>query len=799
MRRIGALAWVIVCLALPAQAVADTPSYTPIGPPATLNSIEFAANGTVYGTVAGLFNDEPASNSTRWRSTDRGHTWSARFRAPSGSQLVVLGVSPADASTVYVSLVVQRHGTELARIDAATGRAVPFPFWRFLGADAAGTAYGLTSHTTGPPPALPAYGIVRCPRNADACSEVPATADAFHAVIDPLSVGVLAMLTQAAAGEQVQTSADGGATWAPGALAAPGSCYCPLAFAGPFPRTLYSVAPTGLSVSYDAGLTWAATRPSPAGDGPIVGSRPAVALSNNESPPRLDNLSFTGDGGATYTTVPLPAPAAVIGVDPGDVSHLFLADASGTRQSWDAGRATTDLADARFGIRALIPGNTAGAGSDIYSALGDTVFSSSDLGATWTRLQRSGMRPFGLHVSRDDPRSAYVLTQDTRQESRTRDGGNHWDPISNPLAAQISVLVPGSADHVLGDSSESLDGGLTWAPLPPGCALRAVDDATSATGKRIACATFAADGSVTSTSPVTPLAQGVSGSPDVPGALAVAAGKLLGDVGADGTWTSLLEPTDIFGPAPPDAQALAAWPARGGTTFYGTDYASGVTWVRRGPGRWWRLQESGHDLGLVSVLDSTHAVVSLPALRGFFTGGSQPVPLGVIDLARPAVDPPRVEQQSGALTCVVPWSRADADTSAYAWLRDGAVLRGAVGLQYRPTALDRGRDLTCRATATTSWGSVTLASSLPYVIPGARVDPPRPLLTGAALAGSRLVCGARAQISWLRDGRTVPGRHARTYLVQPLDRGHGIACQARLADGTVVQSRTSLISGPAAA
>jgi hypothetical protein len=285
----------------------------------------------------------------------------------------------------------------------------------------------------------------------------------------------------------------------------------------------------------------------------------------------------------------------------------------------------------------------------------------------------------------------------------------------------------------------------------------------------------------------------VLGSPEAPGALAIARGTLLGDVPPDGTWTSLLAPTEVFGPAPADAFAEVAWPARGGTTFYALDQHTVVTWVRRGTGRWWRLQEGGHDLALISALDGTHAlVVHSPPPGG---GSGVPAPNGIIDLAQPAVDAPSVAKQSGGgLTCVVPWSRADADTTAYAWLRDGVVLRGASRQQYRARAVDRGHDLACRATASNAWGSVTLTSELLYHVPGARLPPPRPHLTGAPLAGSRLRCSATGQVSWLRDGRTVAGLLTRSYLVSPADRGHAIACRTRLADGAVVTSPAARIA-----
>ena len=783
----------VVCLAVPAAGRADTPpGYTPIGPPATLHTIVFASNGTAYGTVQGQLVDEPSLSPALWRSADHGHTWTLRYRAPLGSQLVVLGVSPADPDTVYVSLTPPMHQALIDRISGGDGWAVPMPFTRFLGVDAAGTAYGLLRQAQiAPAPSY--YLLLRCPRRSDACTASQVSDDAYNAVVDPLSNGVLALAKPTTVGQLVQTSTDGGATWTPGAIASPQACSCPLAFAGPNPRTLYSLTPAGLAVSHDAGQTWSAPAPVPAGIGPIVGARPAVAVSLYASAPTVDALSFTSDDGATYSSVPLPAPSSVAAIDPTDNNHVLLAQADARMlQSWDAGRSASEFADSRFGVRPLRFQSTNGAGRYIYTVLGNSIWSTGDLGASWTQTQRpSGQQLAGLLVSRDDPRSAYVRSG--TEELRTRDGGKTWDAIPSDTALQINAIVPGSPDHVLTADSESTDGGVTWAPAAAACYPAAVDDATSPTGRRIACAHYAPDGTtIASTSPITPTALGVLGSPDVPGALAIARGTLLGDVPPDGAWTSLLAPTDVFGPALADAVAKAAWPAKGGTTLYALDQHTLVTWVRRGTGRWWRLQERGRNLGVISALDSTHALVVQSTPPG---GGSVPsVPYAIIDLAHPDVDPPSIEKQGGGLTCVVPWSRADADTTAYAWLRDGVVLRGATGQQYRARGIDRGHDLACRATASNAWGSVTLTSELPYRVPGVRVPPPRPHLTGAPLAGSRLRCSATGRVGWLRDGRTVPGLPRRSYLVSPADRGHAIACRTRLADGTVVTSPAARIA-----
>ena len=305
----------------------------------------------------------------------------------------------------------------------------------------------------------------------------------------------------------------------------------------------------------------------------------------------------------------------------------------------------------------------------------------------------------------------------------------------------------------------------------------AVADATSPTGQRLLC-----DG-WRSYDPLRPLAagplpyaEGLRGSPDAPGAYAILGDKLLGDAQSDWSWTSLLGATGGIGPAE-SAAPVDAWPAKGGTTFIAQDLKG--YWVRRGTGRWWRLQAFGAGLSAEALLDSSHLIVR-PA--GPF---AQPA---VLDLSVPAVGAPSVQPSAGGLTCAVAWRPEDAEAAGYAWRRDGAALRGATGAQYKLGAFDAGHQFTCEVTARNGWGSVALASPLPYLVPGERVVPARPRLTGKARVGALLRCSASLRLTWFRDGHAVPGRHARTYLVRARDAGHAIACQTRLADGKRLRS-----------
>ena len=247
----------------------------------------------------------------------------------------------------------------------------------------------------------------------------------------------------------------------------------------------------------------------------------------------------------------------------------------------------------------------------------------------------------------------------------------------------------------------------------------------------------------------------------------------LGTIAGDWSFSDVLAPTAGFGPLP-DSQPITAWPSPAGTTFYAWGNNSNGVWVRRGTGRWWRLRAPGQDLFVDAALDATHALVR-PAVERR--------PAAVLDLAQPAVDPPAVQRDASGLTCAVPWTADDADTSGLAWSRDGRALPGATGPQVQISTRDQGHSFTCRATASTDFGSSSVASAA-YLVPPAHAS-----IRGVPRAGSLLRCGATARISWLRDGRALRGHHERAFRVRPRDRGHALACQTRRADGGIARSR----------
>ena len=781
------------CLALAAPGAAADPGYTPIGPPATLGDIIFATDGAMYGTADSDGGAAPVpaesahgTRATLWRSSDHGHTWSAVFAGPDGRHMAVLDTSPADPASVYVSVdapeELNRYLVE--RVDTATGQAVALPAGRLLGIDAAGTAYLLTPIWND----YAAYTLYRCPATAVTCETVPTLRNLGSAIVDRLSVGLLASAAPKTRPNSLQPgplliSKDGGTTWAPGATL-PGTTPW-LFFAGPAPGTLYRFDDDdshALYESHDIGLSWGAPQPVDPLGGMVFGARPGFAPTTGDS-----SVLVVNDRGASTRSLQMPHRALTMAVDPRDDDHVVILGPDETDQTWDGGRSWSDIADARFGTMPLSFSYTAGAGRMIYNVEpGSSIWISRDRGATWSRARRpdaEGRRQ--VLVSRDDPDTAYIYTLvgTTAGGIRTRDGGRTWQPLSLPPNIGVRSIAPGDPQRLFStrQTYDSRDGGSTWTLADAGerCAFGVVADATSPTGQRLRC-----DG-WSGYDPHRPLdrrrvpnADGLYGSPDRPGRFAVAYDSLLGDVQNDWSWSPLLAPTNGFGPQLPDASAVGAWPAPGGTTFYALG-TNATLWARKGTGRWWRLQHAGRDLYVYTLLDATHALV------GERSGDAT---AAILDLAHPAVGPPLVQTGDRTLSCVVPWAPVDAATSAIAWLRDGAVLRGAGGSQRTVSRYDRGHDLACRASARTAWGS-TAVTAAAVRIPGARLVPPRPLLRGNARSGARLRCSRGGTVDWLRDGTRVPGRHALTYLVRGADVGHVIACRARLADGTVTRSR----------
>lgn len=121
----------------------------------------------------------------------------------------------------------------------------------------------------------------------------------------------------------------------------------------------------------------------------------------------------------------------------------------------------------------------------------------------------------------------------------------------------------------------------------------------------------------------------------------------------------------------------------------------------------------------------------------------------------------------------------------YQWLRRGAVIAGATGSSYVPTAADRGAALSVRVTATRGSDTVVSTSAGRTVAAGVIGVTKRPAVKGTAKSGKMLtavgvkfnVAGVKVRYQWLRNGKPIKGATKARYKVKKADRKKKISVQ----------------------
>ena len=274
------------------------PQYTPVGPPATLNAVAFAGNGVIYGTV----DRGPVQVSTRpggalAQRRPRPHLDGGVSHALRNAAHVVQ-VSPADPDMVYAyaSGVPRGSGQRVVRIDVGTGRGNAPAVQPHAGR-------GWGGHGVRPPRSQGRPADRPLPPHRSELRGAPHQASyASDAIVDPNSSACSSRgLPPGSSGAEAST--DGGTTWADGARLEP--VPRPIAFAGPRPaRSTPSPPPCSRLARRRPILSGRA--PAPPGTVRLSRARPR---SRAEPPtrvaPPVGALSFTGDDGATYSSVPL--------------------------------------------------------------------------------------------------------------------------------------------------------------------------------------------------------------------------------------------------------------------------------------------------------------------------------------------------------------------------------------------------------------------------------------------------------------------------------------------------------------
>jgi hypothetical protein len=150
----------------------------------------------------------------------------------------------------------------------------------------------------------------------------------------------------------------------------------------------------------------------------------------------------------------------------------------------------------------------------------------------------------------------------------------------------------------------------------------------------------------------------------------------------------------------------------------------------------------------------------------------------------------------GQLTCQ-PGTWSGGPSFAYAWLRDGSAIGGAVHASYAVAQGDVGHELACRVTATNASGSAE-ATSAAVRVPAKPVDTTPPSVEGTAAVGQTLTCnpgawehGPTFAYVWLRGAAPITGAEASTYEVQTADQGQNLACEVTATNGDGSATATS--------
>lgn len=435
------------------------------GPRVTVGAIEAS---TIY----------LAADSGRWRSVDRGETWSKiTLEEQSQNTLVWWG-------NLLASSPLGLFGKTVT--DTKTGVSDTVQFAVADPDDAsivyAGTMGGVYKSVDG--------GTAWKKASAGLTGSV-----VFNLIPDPDSPSILYATTEAG----IQKSTDGGDSWH--LLLAGGDFMgdfvdegagrgsqsggsCSLVVAPSSPSTLYAWNGDGVSGSDDGGATW--------------NHRAAEGLLTVDSKPtgftgllsRVDagdpyvvfaiagrGLYRSADGGDSWAAAPAPSGAWNVLVDPNTSSTLYTASSDGVLKSVDAGATWTTILPGEAGSYYNLSIDT-GDPAKLYLLRLDgapslsSIVSSADGGATWNDVNLGSL---GNHYDQllFDPRSPDVMYAKTQEVAvdvvtmgvyRSTDEGTTWQDITEDVITGDPSLcvVIGPQDGALYGFSRT--GLFKWAP-----------------------------------------------------------------------------------------------------------------------------------------------------------------------------------------------------------------------------------------------------------------------------------------------------------------------------------------------
>lgn len=263
-----------------------------------------------------------------------------------------------------------------------------------------------------------------------------------------------------------------------------------------------------------------------------------------------------------------------------------------------------------------------------------------------------------------------------------------------------------------------------------------------------------------------------------------------------------------------DGTSLVMWLGYGATAGAVVSYVGrGASWAKVGG----LFSDDTDRPGEPLVLDDGTTVV-IGAVRRFFVGTefALQVTEGSLFMTGPAAAGPAAmagtARVGGRLVCTPPAFAPIPSSIAYAWLRNGLVIPGAVSYAYAPVAADLGRSLQCRVTGAITGplaGSTSVLSNAATVSLGlaARAAAGSVAVLGVHRVGVRQSCRLGRwsptatytySVRWLRDGVLIAGATASTYTPPLSMRGHRLACRvtaARAGYATGVATSANVIIG----
>jgi surface antigen len=239
--------------------------------------------------------------------------------------------------------------------------------------------------------------------------------------------------------------------------------------------------------------------------------------------------------------------------------------------------------------------------------------------------------------------------------------------------------------------------------------------------------------------------------------------------------------------------ATRPWSGSGDARNWGVVFASKTNQTPMiGSVAWW---SSNHVAYVEQIIDANTIVVSEDHYGGEFdwrkivrSGGGWPT--GFIHLDDESMAATAAPSISGAAKVDVPltaspgaWNRGGAAFS-YQWFANGAPIGGANGATYTPSAGQVGVTFSVRVAAARAGYVTGYSSSAPTAptAPGTMGVASAPTVTGVAKVGSVLTAAggafspaaASTSISWLADGKPIPGATGATLALGPDQLDHRI-------------------------